>query len=391
MYIMKLLRSCKGYIIFSIDGNFPERIINMISSRNILIWNIEKKDGTIHIYTIAKNYKEISKLAKKIGLKTRVIERIGIYFFIKRYKKRMGILVGLIMFISILLFMQNFVWTINIFGNQNISSEYIYEKSQQLGLKKGAFIPYLDFKQIQKDLMVKLENISWLSINNRGTNIDIEIREGVEKPYIEDENPSPKNIIALKDGKILEMNIFKGDKVLNIGDYVLEGDLIVSGMYKDKYENEFIVSSSGNVIAETLYEKEFNIKLYNKEKVYIKDKSRYILDFFGIKIPLYISTKINENYDIEKSVKNLKFFGKNLPIIIYKNKYNIFDMQDIILTEEQADIALEKYLENYEKFDLNQIEILERNIDKSIIDNQVFYKINYICKENIAKEKDIEY
>ncbi len=391
MYIMKLLRSCKGYIIFSIDGNFPERIINMISSRNILIWNIEKKDGTIHIYTIAKNYKEISKLAKKIGLKTRVIERIGIYFFIKRYKKRMGILVGLIMFISILLFMQNFVWTINIFGNQNISSEYIYEKSQQLGLKKGAFIPYLDFKQIQKDLMVKLENISWLSINNRGTNIDIEIREGVEKPYIEDENPSPKNIIALKDGKILEMNIFKGDKVLNIGDYVLEGDLIVSGMYKDKYENEFIVSSSGNVIAETLYEKEFNIKLYNKEKVYIKDKSRYILDFFGIKIPLYISTKINENYDIEKSVKNLKIFGKNLPIIIYKNKYNIFDMQDIILTEEQADIALEKYLENYEKFDLNQIEILERNIDKSIIDNQVFYKINYICKENIAKEKDIEY
>lgn len=391
MYIMKLLRSCKGYIIFSIDGNFPERIINMISSRNILIWNIEKKDGTIHIYTIAKNYKEISKLAKKIGLKTRVIERIGIYFFIKRYKKRMGILVGLIMFISILLFMQNFVWTINIFGNQNISSEYIFEKSQQLGLKKGAFIPYLDFKQIQKDLMVKLENISWLSINNRGTNIDIEIREGVEKPYIEDENPSPKNIIALKDGKILEMNIFKGDKVLNIGDYVLEGDLIVSGMYKDKYENEFIVSSSGNVIAETLYEKEFNIKLYNKEKVYIKDKSRYILDFFGIKIPLYIATKINENYDIEKSVKNLKIFGKNLPIIIYKNKYNIFDMQDIILTEEQADIALEKYLENYEKFDLNQIEILERNIDKSIIDNQVFYKINYICKENIAKEKDIEY
>ncbi|MDK2802250.1 MAG: sporulation protein YqfD [Oscillospiraceae bacterium] len=391
MYIMKLLRSCKGYIIFSVDGNFPERIINMISSRNILIWNIEKKNGSINIYTIAKNYKEISKLAKKIGLKTKVIERIGIYFFINRYKKRIGILIGLIMFISILLFMQNFVWTINIYGNKNISSEYIYEKIEEYGLKKGSFIPLLDFKQIQKDLMIDLENISWLSINDRGTNVDIEIRESVEKPDIKDEHPVPKNIIASKNGKILEMNIFEGDKILNVGDYVLEGDLIVSGMYKDKYENEFIVSANGNVIAETLYKKEFSIKLYNEEKKYIKNKSRYILDFFGIKIPLYIATKIEGYYDIEKSFKSLNIFGKTFPITIYKNKYNIFYMEDITLTEEEADIALEKYLEDYEKFDLNQIEILERSISKSIIDNEVFYKIDYICKENIAKEKDIEY
>lgn len=391
MLLVKVIRSIKGYVIFSASGGFIERLINLIIRNNINVWDIEKKDGIFYLHALAKDYKKIAELSKRIQVKIKVVERIGIMFLVRKYKKRIGILIGIGIFTFALIFMQNFIWSIEVIGNKNIPTDGILSKIEELGIKKGKFIPSLDFKEIQQKAIIEFEDIAWISINNVGTKISVEISESIKAPEINNDK-SPQNIKAKKSGTIVRMNVLEGEDVVKVGETVFEGDLVVSGMFQDIMGNTLIKHSKAEVIARTNYTSKFVMKFLNEEKVYNnKEKNRYILDIFGIKLPLYLATKVKGNYDILSNYSQLELFGNKLPFGMFSNNYKFYNIESVTLNEEEAKEKLQEQIKEYENenFESQNISIIDREINEIINENEIIIEINYICEEDIALEEEI--
>ena len=56
MLFIRILNYIKGYLIITINGVFAERFINICVHRNILIWDVSRKNGGIMAKMARKDF-----------------------------------------------------------------------------------------------------------------------------------------------------------------------------------------------------------------------------------------------------------------------------------------------------------------------------------------------
>ena len=86
-----------------------------------------------------------------------------------------------------------------------------------------------DTGQAKRDILLKVDEIGWLSVNIIGSHANVEVKEKIEKPELED-NPSPCNIKASADGVITKITAGEGMSQVKKGSGVAKGDLLISGV-----------------------------------------------------------------------------------------------------------------------------------------------------------------
>ncbi|MEG1996468.1 MAG: sporulation protein YqfD, partial [Oscillospiraceae bacterium] len=169
----------------------------------------------------------ICEYAKKSNSQLVIIRKIGLPFIIKKYNKRWGILIGALFLCFVLIASQNFIWIIEFNGNKNLSQERLISQLSTIGIKKGAYIPAINFRDKQQEALIKMSELGWISFNRDGSKISVEISERVLAPEIMPQTPC--NIIAKKTGQIKYMEIYNGECIKKLNDTVCDGDIIVKG------------------------------------------------------------------------------------------------------------------------------------------------------------------
>jgi len=358
-------------VFFKATGDETGKFLSLCKSNNITVKNFSSHTGYIPV----KEYKPAAKLAKRVGVRLRIIKKQGIYFKIRRYKGRKGFVISGVVTVLLLIFLQNFVWTIEINGNEAVTDSQILGSARQHGLKIGTFLPTENLEKIRLSMSGDLPSLSFISLNKLGSRIEIEVAEEVPKPYILDNN-TPYNIVAAKTAKIISSEIYSGQKMFKDGDTVSKGDLLVSGIIETDDQKALYRHSLAKIKGETIFEKEFSIPLNQTEKIYSGErKNRYKIVLFGRKIPLFFKNKYNRKFDIASSSK---------PFGIEKETLIFYDETPITFSEKEALALIEKSIGNYEKEDLQDAEIISRETSAFVRDNILVCKINYHCIEDIV-------
>ena len=209
-----------GYATISVEGYFIERFINICISKNILLWNMKRKKSSFLFANIAiKDFKKIKQIAKTTKCHVKIEKKKGIPFLLHRYKKR-KIFIGLLIAITLIIFgLSNFVWNIEITGENNISKEELLNELNQYGLKTGILKTKVNTKEIINNIRLNRDDIAWVGMKIKGTNIIVEVVEADKKPDIVNENEYC-NIISDKEGVITKINVQNGTALIKVGDIV---------------------------------------------------------------------------------------------------------------------------------------------------------------------------
>lgn len=226
-------------------------------------------------------------------------------------------------------------------------------------------------------------------IDIEGTNVKVKIIKAKEQPEIIN-NTDYCDIVAKKAGIITKITAQNGTAVVNIGDSVNLGDVLIKGIMEGKYTEPRKVHSLGNIEAEVCYGK--TSEIYFKEELYKetgRKENKYEINYNNNKIKLYRNNSKFNDYKIEMSRKNLKI-SKNfyLPISITKitNIEQTKKIQEYSL-DEAINIAVEELTMELE----NEIPSCENIVDKKIKtienENSVIVTLNYIVKEEIGEYK----
>lgn len=219
MFFKILINYILGYINIEVEGFYIERFINMCISKSVFLWNINRKKSSIMSVNIGiQDFKNIKKIAKKSGCKVKINTKKGLPFLFNKYRKRKIFLIMLLIILSSMYILSNFIWNIEISGLTEISENEIYKSLEESGLKIGTRKHNIDTKQIVNNIRLERSDIAWIGIDIKGTNAKINIVEATKKPEIINEYEYC-NIIADKKGIITKINALNGTPMVKVRRY----------------------------------------------------------------------------------------------------------------------------------------------------------------------------
>ena len=383
MFIINLYRFLFGYVDILVKGDFPERILNLSSTNGVRVWDISQNSEEIKLSMYAKDFLNIGKIRGKTRLKFKILRKHGLPFVLKKYKFRVGFLIGIIVFLSVLKLLSCFVWDLQVVGNNTVSNEEIVSICKDLGIREGVLISSIDTSKQKQKLLLASNKLSWAAINIEGCVVTVNVSE-IKNQSTEEE---PVNIVADFDGVIKSIKVLNGERAVEVGDAVRKGDLLVSGAI-DLGTISAFVPAKAEIIAELEEEIEFNENFLIEEKIPNgKQKTKRVIETFGIKIPLYFG-ETKKQYTFTNDISQLSLFSQKMPIKVYSKRMQFFDTHSVEYKRNEIVVMLEKRFSEYlmenkiTDYEVLSHEILQ-NTDNITLKYQIKHSKNIGIKEKI--------
>jgi similar to stage IV sporulation protein len=282
----------------TLTGRRPQRLLNLLVHRNILIWNLAPNaDAGGYDFCISKKGLEACReLLEQTGTVLEIKKRRGLPFFLHRYRARKLFGLGFVLGLLLLWFLSGYIWKIQINGTSSLSPDMIRTWLEEQGHSFGSKKRDVDDDALEAGLRQDFPVIAWTSVKLSGTKLTIDIKERL--PETEDDSV-PKSgawdLVASESAIISGIYTRSGTPMVQAGDQVEQGTVLISGQL-DLINDDGEVSDSWDVIpqgdvtgmVERSYTKTLPIS-YEK-KVYRKKASKsYTLSIGQLQLPLFLS------------------------------------------------------------------------------------------------------
>ncbi len=385
--VKKLLRFVIGTYRIEIVGR-DNNLLNYIVKNNIKVFNLNVTDEKTQFDCYKSEFKNLQQYLKNNCDYTAYFN--GLPVILNKYKSRAGLLIGALIFFVMFYIFSLYVWKIDIVGCKTITKQEIMTRINQCGLNIANQKSRLDLKQIENNFLKGYSDVSWVSINIKGTVATVEIRENTRKVKKLD-TTQPCSIYASRDGVIASVKAYMGYSVVNIGDTVTAGDLLISGDYTDKYGVNYKLHSMGTVMANTTHTYNVTVDYSSTEQVKTgKSKTFYKLKLATFSIPLYFNKNIlYNNYSL--NINNIYFEPfKNLVLPFYIEK-STYTQTQTVKTTKSSDVALQDAYEKIRDIESNLvgIKIVDKEYQQKVYNDRVELKATLSCYEDIGVKIEI--
>jgi similar to stage IV sporulation protein len=276
-------------------------------------------------------------------------------------------------------------------GNRSVDTASILKTLEECGVGVGRPSAGLDMGSVENRFLILSDDISWISVNIRGTVAEVEVREFVAGE--QDNDFAASNLVATRNGRVLEFDRVKGDIQVQIGEDVSEGQLLVGGVYGSETSPLRFVRAQGGVIA--LCEREYTVSvpLEFEKKVYTgRTKAQKSIIFLNKEIKLFANSRNPyESCDIIEEERYIDFFGLGkLPFGIRTRTYAEYQTHTAVRTEQQA--SEQATFELWQQFatDAPDALLVGKHLVTELGEREYILRARIESVENIAKEVEIK-
>lgn len=223
--------------------------LNKIKENKIKIYKLKKISD--YEYTFYSSKYKLSKI-QEIFISVDVVKQTGYASIVLSLLKYKTTIICLIVSMFFYISLSNRIWIIKISGDSDSLIPFIQEELKNNNISVGAKkLKINDISNIQnKILYSNYDVIEYLSISNNGCSINVSFKKKRKETNID---PLKGNLFAKRDGMIKSFDLISGEKVVNINDYVKEGDLLVKDVILTDYNEEIYIGTKGSVYAYTWY------------------------------------------------------------------------------------------------------------------------------------------
>jgi similar to stage IV sporulation protein len=362
--------------------------MNDLRQSDVVCTWLGSKNGIYFGKVYTKDMKTLHTMANSLNVTIEEKTKHGLLNVFKRYRKRYGILIGIVVCLVLWFIFSTTIVTIEIKGNQTVSDDAILSTLESVGIKRGAYLPNLNLKDGEYRLRLQNENIAWCSIRNNFGRVLVRIDETVSPPEMLHDN-TPCNLVAKTGATIVSFSVLNGQLMTPIGNGVAQGEVLISGVSKNDKGLVRYVHAMGSVIGE--YEESITLSQALTENITTTGEVTTYedLEILGLKIPLYVGKKDTLNCRIDSQVQYFKLFGNNIPIGIVTTQSTHYSTIIKNYSVDDAKQELNSRRETFEQNFLNSVEIVNVEENYTITDESVTLNLNYTLRGNICEEQTI--
>lgn len=412
-----------------VTGEETLRFVNLCRNNGIELRHLVRRENAIQMEIDAKNFKKLRPLVRKTHVKIHILNRHGPAFFFYRHKRRWWFLLGMTVFAGMIYILSLFVWQIDIDGNRKYTDALILQALAQMDVKTGCRKSEIDLPEIEEELRIMYNEITWVSASITGTKLQIELREGdlkisgssgggqtgnVKRVENRENNPKtqngesetdlPANLVADEDAIITNLVVRRGTVAVRYGDEVKKGDVLIEGKVYIYNEDETLkkvdyLTAEGDVFGkyQELYEKHYQRKHevrsytgknYRELGVEIVGKSFCLPVWENILKKQLEENTLSEVWSWKKQFRLTPTFY--LPFALEYTEYvpyeNVVEEYTDEVIKKMAEEELQKYLNELEK---KGVQIISNSVTISLDADGGHVKGTLILDGPIGKEVPI--
>ncbi len=367
----------------------PQRLLNEVLRKNIPVWGIENGKDFVSFRIFPSRKKHFSAFCKTLSKEEIWEEKpCGILHLLFLFRKRIGFFTG-ILFLALSLFLSTrFLWGVDIHGNVQTPSNQIFQQLVQHGLSPGRLLSRLDAKEIALRFDIDHDEYVYVGINIIGTRAKVEIRE---REYVKEQVPSydgSSNMVADIYGRVARCEVLSGQSVVKKGDFVREGDLLISGIRETKNGTFYPVRAAGRVFAETHRTFSVTVPFEETVKVYSdEEKSQKSIEMLGFSLSFPFFVEKDEWDEVMEFAEPLEFLGYDLPVVIRERVFlNSASKKAVIKVDRAEKLAYDKYEQFKRGIFAQSDEILSENVSVLADEAGVTLTAELDAVENICRE-----
>lgn len=347
------MQAVRGSLLLHLEGDYVERFFNMCRSHEMTLWNIQREDKGFSCQIVPSDFINMAPLLRKTKTKASVIKKSGIPFYIPFMRKRVIFFIGVVLCLTMLYRMTDYVWAIEYVGNMSITDDELDDFLASEDIYYGMAKESINCEEKEKELRARFSNVTWTSIYFEGTKLFVEIKENDKaepvKKYV-----TGSDIVASEKGIISAIITRNGVPKVKKGDEVETGQVLVEGSVPVYDEAQAIVDyqiydADADVWIETTVSYNKKIKKSYPVLSYTGASSKSI--FFEIMGHYYEIFPIGKSFDSYEIIRNKKqaVILDNLYLPVYygtvvRNEYNL---QYLEYTQEEMKQKLSDYFEEF--------------------------------------------
>ena len=245
--MLKLLR---GYAEIRITGASPEDCLNRMTYADLPFWKLRREnDFSLLLRVHLPHLPLVEEAARRAQCEVEMSRR-GLPVWAEGLRKRPVLLIGVLLGVLTAMYLQNYIWFVRIDVPREIPEQQLREVLQQEGIRFGAWGPLIDSQQIKNRMLQRMPELRWIGVNRSGGIVTV--KAAIREP----EPPEPptfsvSNLIAARPGIITEIDVINGFPTVGVGDAVVEGQVLISGLAEWTTHTQS-TRSVGEVYASTL-------------------------------------------------------------------------------------------------------------------------------------------
>lgn len=372
-----MINFIRGYYTIVVEGLETESFLNYLIRNKIYVYNVNRIEKTKIQFNIDReNFKRLKKIHRSNKFNIKVKKQTGIPFVAKRIYTYRGMVICAIISLVVLMSTSQFVTDVYITAPEGIDKSALKKELYIQGVKPGVYKKSIDRKIIRDNIMSKFNQIAYVSINVKGTNIFVNITKKDESQNSE-ENSNYCNIIATKDGIIEKVVPRSGEALVEEGDIVKKGDVLVNGAN---------TAALPEVWATTFYEAKKSSNYIDIKNQRTENKKKvYTISFYDKKYKILRNIKYKD-YEIENKTHELKIGDYKFPVkIIVSTFYEVKKVEskiDVEKIKEELSTAVLKELDYKIPVSARIVDSKDKyNVNKSMVE----YVVTVTTSEDIAQ------
>lgn len=379
----------RGELRASATGGKLYSFVNAMQAEGICCRG-QQCQGNIYRFRIYhQSRKAVERLAAQYGVTLQLTPRRTLRQLLHLYRFRFGIPVGVLLGLGLSFYCSNVVMTIDVIGNESISETEILSILGENGIRRGAWIPSVDFSSCEHLLRADIEELAWVGMRHTGNRLVIEVMERTPMPEML-EDRTPCNVVAARDAQIVSFTVQSGQVARLVGEPVRKGELLINGVILDEVGHVAIHHAMGSVIG--IYEQEevFSCPYTQQMRRPTGEKTtRKSLDLFTWHLPLGKGENPYADSIQTTSYNWFSLFGKELPIGIYRETYHEYRVRELTLTPEEASVNLQEQVQRYEENFLFDAEILDKKTTALETEDGIQWTVTYTLQGEIGMQQEL--
>jgi similar to stage IV sporulation protein len=319
-----------------------EKFMNRMTQNAIRVTSAKRTAyATLYVTLSNGDYRKLCRLEEIPRIS--VVKEHGWALGRKRLRYMILLLLAVLASAALIVF-NSFIWTIEAEGDPVLPYEELIEQLHAMGVGTGMRSAEIDLLDVETKLMLDNPQLLWVDVRINGVKLNVELKQRDMPPELLDGEPC--NIVAQKEAVIDSLQVLNGKAVVEEGDAVKAGDILISGILQSEGTELRMRDARGEVYGRVVYTQKASAPIYEQVRTptgrTVKLQQLLVGNWVIDAQPLPDEF---EHYDVVRSEYYLS--DSYLPIKVAAYEYSEVMVErirrDIELVKEEAnDIAYQK-------------------------------------------------
>jgi len=231
---------------YEISGLNFDRLLIALKKNGISLYNVKKTSSRKMFVSV--NFSDNEKffaIVKDLCYNVKKVKDYGKTYPLLFLWRNLGLVLGLAFFIAATVFFNDTIFAFSYSGSGLIYKSEVESYLADKGITVWSRFSSLDLKRLGGDILEKNPHLSFVSCEKVGNRLKIELVLSETAPKNFDGEKT--ELLAPEDGVIETLKVYRGTAMLNEGDTVKAGDVLVVGnmTVKDHIVDVNVIATAG--------------------------------------------------------------------------------------------------------------------------------------------------